>query len=497
MTFKRIFLFIWFSAFLQVTKAQKITYAQQELDAYSYDYIKTAGYNDNSFFVFQSNLPFENDRDRVGFRSRKYKVTCYNLNLTLKWSKKIEPKGENEKLETITVINGQVALIKSSFEGKDNQISVYITTLDDNGNESSTRNKIGTILFDRTSNLDKIKVIASKGNNYFGLIQNEKKQNGLQQLHCLIIDSDFKLVRQLQFEVPYPEKNFNYENWLLTDDADFILEGSYYSKEKSENRKRWDAYKLFVSANGNSGAIEYAINTSNLILSSSAIAYDAINKKIVLAAFYTDNVSTKSGIIYASLGTSVNDSLLMIRQPIGEATLARMFAGQNLDRSRAGIENLSIEKVILRNDGGAVLVTEVSYVTDYSYYDYFTQNYIRNFEYHFNNVITFSINADGSIDWDAVLRKDQISTNDYGKYSSFALAMTENDISLLYNTRTDRNNGVAYFGIKRNGETESKEIIKPEERILLVPFASKQISTDEIVVPCWNRKKMLMAKITF
>ena len=183
-------------------------------------------------------------------------------------------------------------------------------------------------MFNRTSNLDKIKVIASKGNNYFGLIQNEKKQNGFQQLHCLIIDSDFKLVRQLQFEVPYPEKNFNYENWLLTDDADFILEGSYYSKEKSENRKRWDAYKLFVSSNGNSGAIEYAINTSNLILSSSAIAYDAINKKLVLAAFYTDNVSTKSGIIYASLGTAANDSLLMIRQPIGDATLTRMFAGE-------------------------------------------------------------------------------------------------------------------------------------------------------------------------
>ena len=52
MTFKRIFLFVWFSACLQVTKAQKVTYAQQELDAYSYDYIKTAGYNDNSFFVY-------------------------------------------------------------------------------------------------------------------------------------------------------------------------------------------------------------------------------------------------------------------------------------------------------------------------------------------------------------------------------------------------------------------------------------------------------------
>jgi hypothetical protein len=477
--------------------SQKVTYSNQELDAYAYDYIKTAGYNDSSFFVFQSNLPFDNERDRVGFKSRKYKITCFNNNLTIKWSKKIEPLNETEKLETISIINGQVALVKSYFSEKENKLNIQISRLDENGVELKNPQPAGSILFSKGSNLDKIKVIASSDNQLYAILQNEKLQNGQQRLHGIIVKTDYTIFRQFAIDISYPEKNFNYENWLLSDRGDFILEASYYSKEDNEKRKRWDAYKLFVSSYNGNMAQEYAINTSNVELNGSAIAYDKINQKLVLAGFYTDKAIGKSGIVYATLKLNGTDSLHIIRQPISESTLSRMLAGQNLDRSYAGIENLNIEKLILRNDGGVVMVSEISYVTDYSYFDYFTQNYIRNYEYHFNNVIALSVNADGTIDWDAVLRKNQVSTNDYGKYASFSLAQTDSDISLIYNTRADRNNAVSYFSIQNNGQSDSKEIIKPEDRILIIPFAAKQISADELVVPCWNRKKMLMAKFTF
>ena len=477
--------------------SQKVVYSKQEIDAYSYDFIKIAGYNENEFFLFQSNLPFENDRDRIGFKSRKYQITCYNNNLTVKWSKKFIPSNDKERIETMAVINGKVVLIKSTFTDKEDKLNVYASPLDDSGKESASPLLLGSIAFDKTSSLDKIKIIASQRNNLFGIIQNEKKQNGMQKLHCIVISSELVTMRQLQFDVPYPEKNFSYENWLLTEAGDFVLEGSFYSKENNEKRKRWDAYKLFVSLNGNEGAVEYAVNKSDIELNGSNIAYDIANKQLVLAGFYTDKTNGKSGIIYATLKTSANDSLKIFRQPIGESTQARMFSGLTIDKSNTGVDNLNIEKIILRNDGGAVLITEMSYVTDYSYYDYFTQNYIRSYEYHFNNAVALSVNADGSIDWDAVLRKDQVSTNDYGKYSSFTIAQTDNEINLVYNTRIDRNNSVAVFRVKNNGTSDTKEFIQPEDRIMIIPFAARQISADELVIPCWNRKKLLMAKIIF
>lgn len=33
--------------------SQKVVYSKQEIDAYSYDFIKIAGYNENEFFFFR------------------------------------------------------------------------------------------------------------------------------------------------------------------------------------------------------------------------------------------------------------------------------------------------------------------------------------------------------------------------------------------------------------------------------------------------------------
>ncbi|MBK7855311.1 MAG: hypothetical protein IPJ79_10760 [Bacteroidetes bacterium] len=65
-----------------------------------------------------------------------------------------------------------------------------------------------------------------------------------------------------------------------------------------------------------------------------------------------------------------------------------------------------MKKVILRSDGGAVIIAEVAYTSEFSYYDYFSQTYVRRVEYHFENAAIFSVNADGTIHWNTVLRKN-------------------------------------------------------------------------------------------
>jgi hypothetical protein len=494
----RILLLSIFTFLLQVDlRGQKITYSPQDIDGYTYDFLKIAGYNDEGFYLFQSNLSFESERDRVGFKTRKFKITFYANNLSIKWSQKIESKNDDEKIETIAIMGGAPAVVKSKFVGKEDKLTVSITTIDNNGAENKKSTILGTISFSHSSSLDKIKIVPSIHNLQYAIVQNERKTDGTQTIHCLIVDNTFSLQRQFSFDVPYPEKNFSYENWILSDEGDFMMEGSYYSKENSETKRKWDAYKLFICKASGTSTKEYPLNSSLLELNGSNIAYDAVNKQVLLAAFYDEKSSGKSGILYAKLKLNGNDTLEIIKQPIQEGTLARMFNEQVSSKGGLQINNLAIEKMVLRNDGGAVLISEASYVSDYSYYDYFTQSYIRNSEYHFNNVIILSVNNDGTIDWDAVLRKEQVSTNDYGKYSSFCQMQTEGEINIIYNTQIERNNTIALFSVDKSGEANRKEINKPEDRILIIPYAARQISADELVFPCWNRKKLLMAKITF
>ncbi len=490
-------LFLFGLGYSSTAQAQKLEYSSQEIDSYTYDYLRIGGYSDNGFFLFQSNLPFDTDRDRVGLKSRKLKITFYNNNLTIGWVKKFDKTSDSEKLENIFVINGKAALVKSYFTGGEGKLAMRIYMLNEQGDEIKPGVEIGSVSFNTSSELYKIKVISSLHNTCYGFIQNEKKKDGTQAVHGIVTGNDLKALRTFDFDVPYPEKDFYYDNWLLTDSADFVLEGSYTSRENNPNRRRWDAYKVFASVKNANEVKEYAINSSETELNGSKLGYDALQNKLVIAGFYNEKNSSKSGIVYASLELTGYDSLRIFRQPINDVTLLKMLAGSSPGRNGSDISNLNVEKIVLRNDGGAVLLAEASYVSDYSYYDYFTQSYIRNSEFHFENAIVLSVNADGTIDWDAVLRKEQISTNDNGRYSSFAVAQTESNIHLIYNTRLEKNNRMSLFTVNKNGTSSETEIAKAEDRILMIPTGSKQISANAIALPCWNRKKLVMAKLTF
>jgi hypothetical protein len=477
--------------------AQKIEYSAEPIDNYDFNYMSIAGFNDSGFFLLQSNMPFDEERDRLGFKSRKYKISYFTSQLQQKWTNEFDKGDEDSRIETIGVINGKVVIIKTKFKANENKLNVLLSRLNQNGQEVKEPLSISEISFEDGSKLDKVKFISSLHHTMFGLIQVEKKENKTQVLNCIVMDTTMKPIHTIRFDIPYEEKNFYFTNWLLTDEGDFILLGYLNTKEKSVDKKRWDAYKLFVAKHNYNQVKEFAVNTPNIVFSGDDMVYDALHNKVMLAGFYLDKFNYTSGIMYGGVKLSTEDTLEIKKQSIAEGYKAKLLYTKNNDYKAIELDNYTIEKIILRNDGGAVLVAEASYVSDYSYYDYFTQSYIRQSEFHFENVMVLSLNADGTIDWDAILRKDQASINDEGRYSSFCLARAENKISLFYNTSIERTNRVAVFSVTNTGEADEKDFISAEEKILLIPDAARQITSNEIIVPCWSRRKLLLAKISF
>ncbi len=492
----RFFFGLTFFLFLGLkTYCQKIEYAAQPIDNYNYDYLRVIGYNDDGFFLLQSNLPIDEERDRLGFKSRKYKVSYFSSDLHEKWTRLFEKDLNGSRIESIGVANGNLIAAKSIYVENENKILVEMSPFDISGKEIEKKT-IAEIPCQPGSNLDKIKFVASIHQTCFGFIQVEKKQNKTQTLHCIVLDTALKVLHTLHFDISYDDKNFYFTDWLLTDSGDFVLLGYHDSKQNSIDKKRWEAYRLFV-AKPNKTAKEYAVNTPNLIFSGIKPVYDSSNDKLVLAGFYENKLTGSSGIVYSKLGLGKDDSLHTNKQPIAEGYKAKLLSAKNYNYKSISLNDYNVEKIVLRNDGGAVIVAEASYASDYSYYDYFTQSYVRQTEFHFENAIALSVNADGSIDWDAILRKDQASINDDGAYSSFCIIQADEKINLFYNTSIERNNRVAVFSVTNSGQENEKDFIAAEEKILLIPSAAKQISADELVVPCWNRRKLLLAKITF
>ena len=174
---------------------------------------------------------------------------------------------------------------------------------------------------------------------------------------------------------------------------------------------------------------------------------------------------------------------------------ARMkLVGERNSGANTGLYTYPIRKLVLRSDGGAVIIAEAAYYSEYSYYDYFTQSFTRRTEYKYDNVVIMSIHTDGTIDWSGVLRKDQVSMDDGGFLSSFSTVLQSDHIDLLYNSDNGRNNEVSLFTINNKGVTDQKSVTRTSDHITIIPQSGKQVDANTLITTAIQKKRLFLVK---
>ncbi len=112
------------------------------------------------------------------------------------------------------------------------------------------------------------------------------------------------------------------------------------------------------------------------------------------------------------------------------------------------LSNYNMDHLILRSDGGALLIGEQYYVEQIRRYNngfggiggiggfgwnrYNMQERI-DYYYHYDDIIVVNVAPDGTIVWSTHIPKYQTTVNDYGAYSSYALSVNKDKIFLLFN----------------------------------------------------------------
>ena len=159
--------------------------------------------------------------------------------------------------------------------------------------------------------------------------------------------------------------------------------------------------------------------------------------------------------------------------------------------------NYKVKNLIIRGDGGGVLIAESQFVSESSTFNVYSQMYSTSYTYHNNNVIVFSISPNGNIDWEQVVRKRQISENDGGVYSSFSPFLYKDRLLFLYNEAIKRKADVQMAAVNFKGEFSENPVIPSKKDLVIMPAGARQISSAEIVIPCLYKSQPGYVKITF
>jgi hypothetical protein len=118
-------------------------------------------------------------------------------------------------------------------------------------------------------------------------------------------------------------------------------------------------------------------------------------------------------------------------------------------------------------------------------------------KYDYGDVLLTSITAQDSVAWIKNLHKEQLTENDEGTYSSFALALARNKMSVVFNA-LDKNHTMQQATIDADGNAVYTILNDAKiEAYHLIPRKAKQISNSEMIVPCERQNIFSFVKIRF
>ena len=231
---------------------------------------------------------------------------------------------------------------------------------------------------------------------------------------------------------------------------------------------------------------------------------DNANKQVYFGGFYSDKKNgSYDGIIYATYditsGTYTNKKLIPFDQDLIAAAGAR--------KKKHAFDNFQVKQLIVKNDGGFLLISEETFITTrsnytpgFGYYSFYNSSYSNSMvrEYHYDDIMTISYDKDGLRQWSTFVPKSQYSQDDGGLFSSYALLNTGGAIAFLFNDFNTSHSRIQLATLDAAGKADMRSFsAEGNEYPDWLPKSGKQVSARVLVVPCLHKRQICFARVVF
>ncbi|HEY4149983.1 MAG TPA: hypothetical protein VGM41_13685, partial [Chitinophagaceae bacterium] len=273
----------------------------------------------------------------------------------------------------------------------------------------------------------------------------------------LLYNSNLELLGKHRMNMPMEERNDFFTDFLLSNDGNLV-----FGKCLRENYNEYITRLMLVIKYPDS--TDFSINnveTGNRILDEVKIKVDNSNKRILVNAFYYKQKRGNIEGLYSVLWDQAQNRKIKEFASVFNDDL-RNSAKSSDGSTKMAFNDFFIKNIIIRKDGGYLLVCESEYTTsrgggfnrwdylgggnpwvnpmDYSYWSPYgswnspwnrwnTNSITR---YHAENIMMLSYSSDGAIEWSNVIPKSQFD-DESDNMVSYQLMNTGVDVHFLFN----------------------------------------------------------------
>lgn len=430
-------------------------------------------------------------RDRA---NHDYEIQAFTESLQMSWKKELEfEKKRTEVIEVVPNDDFFILIYRYKHKGrtilKANKYDAGASVID-----SATIFNYGSRFYP-----PRIQVYESEDRSkilLFGIERQSKVEAMCFDVHSmqLLWHNEFS-PENMTFEVDYSQPMISNDGRMY-----YVLDRD--NRKSSRDEHRFEFY--YVDANTPKGKIStFSIPMQEQLTFDVLFEFDNLNNNIVAGGLYSQkNRGRANGYFYLSIPTSDPDIHTLEFVQFSDKFVTD-YTGKPVKNNK-GIVETGVQEIVLRRDGGIILLAENNKHLERQMMSAGRGSYIgedgRNYivDYHYEEVIAISVHPDGSHHWDIILPKRQYSQDDSAVYSSFFLLKTPAALRLIFNDEIKQENTVSEYVVRGNGEFDRNSVMNTDYQKLQLRFRDAiQLGPSELLIPSERRSRLRLVKLEY
>jgi len=417
---------------------------------------------------------------------------------------------EDYSFEDIYMLKHKTYICVTKYDRKADKNSISMQEVKDDGSLTGSLRKLVEISSKSRRRSGSFNVYSSRDSTKILIVNNPPfERYAGEKFGFKIFDENLEELNSLSVELPYKDKNFEAEEYILGNDGKIYLMAKIFleKQDKKNDEAKYYYEILAIDPAGKGQVTEYEIKLPKKYITD--ISYRLDDDKLICSGFYGE-VESKGdgikGIFFMRINKNTKLTEATGIKELDKDFIADITSKRKADKGKGISSSFSINDFIKRSDGGAILVSEWSYMYVTSHTDPKTHTTTYTYHYVRNNIIAININPDASIKWLANIPKYQHTTNDRGIYSSYMLSTKGSKMYFVYNDNpknldpekikskkdlysmgSPRKSTAVLVELSEDGQYTKKALFSNKEnKMIIQPASSVRISENEQIVIAAN-----------
>lgn len=416
--------------------------------------------------------------------SRYLGVSKYDPLFQKQWSKEVLQQNGRANIDQMAVLGSNIFVFISEYIPRKKTIETSFVQLDLDGNIVAQREVISEdpnepehrVALNYVRSINKRKLLCYK---------NLDNNNDREKVLYFLFDSQSDEIIRGEVELPHPDDKFQVRKIVTSNNGQIYILGKFYRVNRVKDPNDY-SFKLYRIQAGSNRLAEVDLALEDNYITDLTLKVDR-NENSFLAGFFSKrNSSEIIGTVYYRLDENLETTVKAL-QKFPEDFLNRFMNERQIDRGRE-LKNFYLDNIVLRSDGGVLLIAE-KYFTSYNSYMDVYGYWVDQRIHHYDDIIVNSVAPDGKLEWAAVAPKRQSS--EVRENLSYIDVVSGANLYLIYGYRPRRAPNTIYFNaVSMDGDVTTREILLENHSLSddFFPRNSLQISNSEALLVYFQEK---------